>query len=378
MDAGLTTPDWPPLTLGEVQSLAPRYPALEGPLRILWHSPRPFSAAARVQTALGEVFIKRHDDRVRDVAALLEEHAFIAHLRERGIGVPTVLLNREQSTATALGARTYEVHAPVNGIDAYRDVHSWVPVHTMADGRALGSALARLHGAARGFAAAPRPPRPLLAGIDIVGDADLAGALQRYLVERPAVAAFLAENGGPAPLVEALQGWHARLLPLLPGLERIWVHNDWHASNLFWSGSGDARQVTAAIDFGLCNVGWAMADLATALERNTIAWLEAGDSIGRPHLAEAVLEGYCAVRPPTAAERLALPLLLPLAHVEYALSEVDYFRGILGSDANARLAYPQFLLGHVAWFSGPAGAEFLAAVRGQFSAARPATASGGG
>jgi Ser/Thr protein kinase RdoA (MazF antagonist) len=371
MDAGLTAPDWPPLTLAEVQALAPRYAALQGPLRLLWHSPRPFSAAARVQTAGGEVFVKRHDGRVRDVPALLEEHGFIAHLRERGVGVPTVLENREHATATALGARTYEVHAPVPGVDAYRDVHSWVPVQDAADAHALGEALARLHAAARGYGAGPRPPRPLLAGIDIVGSADLGIGLQRYVDRRPALARFLAQAGGVAPLQAVLQAAHRPLVPLLPALEPLWVHNDWHASNLFWSEGGAQRRVTAAIDFGLCNLGWAVADLATALERNTVAWLE-GDTpeaaIGRPALAQALVAGYCSVRPLTAAEVLALPLLLSLAHVEYALSEADYFHGIVRNDANARLACPKFLLGHVAWFAGPQGRQYLAAVRAQANA----------
>jgi Ser/Thr protein kinase RdoA (MazF antagonist) len=373
LDAGLTAPDWPPLTLAEVQALAPRYPALEGPLRLVWHSPRPYSAAVRVQTAQGEVFIKRHDRRVRDVPALLEEHGFIAHLRERGVGVPRVLNNREQVSATALGTRTYEVHAPVAGMDAYCDVHSWMPVHSAADARAMGSALAHLHAAARGYRAPPRPPRPLLAGIDIVGSADLAAALQRYIAQRPAVAAFLAACGGTAPLLEALHTVHPRLVPLLPALEPIWVHNDWHASNLFWSDGAAQRQVTAAIDFGLCNLGWAMADLATALERNTVAWLQAGAApdaaIGRVPLALALVQGYCEVRPLSAAERLALPLLLPLAHVEFALSEVDYFHGILGNDDNARLAYPKFLVGHIAWFASEQGRGYLEAVRGAIASA---------
>ena len=372
MGADLTAPDWPPLTLAEVQALAPRYRALQGPLRLIWHSPRPFSAAARVQTAQGEVFIKRHDSRVRDLAGLHEEHRYIAHLRERGLGVPQVLENIERGSATALGGRTYEVHASVPGIDAYRDIHSWIPVRDAGDARALGGALARLHLAARGYAAPARPPRPLLAGIDIVGSPDLDGAVRRYVGQRPALARYLDGCGGVVPLVELLQTVHPRLARLLPALEPLWVHNDWHASNLFWSDGGAQREVTAAIDFGLCNRGWAVADLATALERNTVAWLEAGPlgsgaaaraPIGRVPLALALLDGYCALRPLSAAETLALPLLLSLAHVEYALSEADYFHGVLGNDDNARLAYPAFLAGHIAWFAGEPGRAYVDALR---------------
>lgn len=363
MDAGLAEPDWPPLTLAEVRDLAPQYAALDGSLRIVWHSPRPFSAAARVQAAQGEVFIKRHDTRVRDRAGLLEEHRFIAHLRQRGFGVPHVLANRSQVTATVLGNYTYEVHAPVPGIDAYRDVHSWVPVRDVDDARALGAALARLHQAAGGYAAAPRAPRVLLAGIDIIGCVDLAQGLSRYLEARPVVRAYIDDQGGSGPLLEALHPAHASLVPLLPALEPLWVHNDWHASNLFWSDADAPRAVVAAIDFGLCNRGWAVADLATALERNTVAWLEPGDDRGRPDLAQALIRAYCAVRPLTPAECAALPLLLSLAHVEYALSEVDYFHGVVGNDANAALAYPGFVFGHIAWFAGPQGRAYLSAVR---------------
>jgi len=111
-------------------------------------------------------------------------------------------------------------------------------------------------------------------------------------------------------------------------------------------------------------------DLATALERNTVAWLdleedprEAGGAIGRVVLAQAILDGYCAVRALHPAERQALPLLMPLAHVEYALSEVDYFHGVLANAHNARLAYPKFLLGHVRWFGGRHGRDYLAGLR---------------
>ena len=123
------------------------------------------------------------------------------------------------------------------------------------------------------------------------------------------------------------------------------------------------------IDFGLCNVGWAVADLATALERNTVAWLQDGGpaplaerALGRSDLALALLGGYMAVRALSAAEREALPLLLSLAHVEYALSEAEYFSGVLGQESTARLAHPDFLLGHIAWFAGRQGQAYRRAL----------------
>ena len=371
MKGAVSAPDWPPLTEGEMHTLADEFAALGRPLRLLWHSPRPFSAAALVQTAETTVFVKRHDSRVRDVASLLEEHRFISHLRAQGALVPAVLPSRRNGTAVRIDRWTYEVHELAPGVDAYREAHSWTPVRSLDQARSLGSALARMHVAAAGFDAPERRARPLLAGLDIVGSARPAQALEHYVMRRPAVASFLDSTNWRQRMLEAMEPTHALLRPLVASLDPMWVHNDWHASNMFWTDHSAQAQVSAAIDFGLCNRGVAVADLATALERNTIAWLELdlreqadAGSIGRAPLARALVQGYCAVRPLQPIERVALPLFLRLAHVEYALSEVDYFHGVVGNDANARLAYPQFLLGHIEWFGTHHGRQYLEALHG--------------
>jgi len=370
MKGAVSAPDWPPLTEREMHALADEYVALDRPLRFLWHSPRPFSSAALVQTASATVFVKRHDVRVRDVANLLEEHRFIAHLRAQGASVPAVIPSRHSDTAVAIDRWTYEVHELASGVDAYREAHSWTPVRSLDHAWALGSALAQMHLAAGGFDAPARLARPLLAGLDIVGSAHLAQALEQFVMQRPAVAAFLGSTSWRDRILEALDPTHALLRPLLSLLDPLWVHNDWHASNMFWTDQSVHAQVSAIIDFGLCNRGVAVADLATALERNTIAWLELdwckkedADAIGRAPLAQALVRGYCTVRPLQPVEREALPLFLCLAHVEYALSEVQYFHGVVGSDANARLAYPEFLLGHIQWFGSRHGRQYIEALR---------------
>src|SRR5690625_6951154 len=52
-------PAWAPLKIDEVAAVLDHYPGRGGAVDILWHSPRPFSAAARVATDGGEVFVKR-------------------------------------------------------------------------------------------------------------------------------------------------------------------------------------------------------------------------------------------------------------------------------------------------------------------------------
>jgi hypothetical protein len=54
--------------------------------------------------------------------------------------------------------------------------------------------------------------------------------------------------------------------------------------------------------------------------------------------------------------------LLPLVHIEFALSEVDYFIGILNDEAQAMIAWDDYLLGHAQWFLSDAGRAFLGAL----------------
>jgi hypothetical protein len=55
--------------------------------------------------------------------------------------------------------------------------------------------------------------------------------------------------------------------------------------------------------------------------------------------------------------------VLPVCHVEYALSEVEYFAGVLGSPGLADLAYHGYLLDHANWFTTPDGQALLAHLR---------------
>ena len=117
----------------------------------------------------------------------------------------------------------------------------------------------------------------------------------------------------------------------------LWTHNDWHASNLLWQ--HDA--VSAVLDFGLSDRTSALHDLATAIERNMVRWLDlpnASDPVDYAAL-DALLEGYQSVTPLQPWERKALAALLPVVHVEFALGEADYFLAALGAQDRADLAY---------------------------------------
>ncbi|NYF21350.1 Ser/Thr protein kinase RdoA (MazF antagonist) [Xanthomonas sp. JAI131] len=366
--------DWPPLRSDEVDALL-RHMGLPDAVRaVRWHSPRPFSAAAEVETSVGTLFVKRHHRSVRDARTLDEEHRFIEHLRARGMPVPGLLRAPDGTSAIALGDWTYEVQRAAAGEDLYRDTASWRPFADTAHAQAAGRALALLHQAAAGYTAPPRSTTQLVANLRLFGGADPLQALQQDLRARPALAAWLQRRDWRGDLRRHLLPWHARAWPLLrTPAPPLWTHGDWHASNLLWRGHGAASEVSAVFDFGLADRNFALFDLATAIERNLVPWLDldiGGRAPADLDQLDALLHGYAQLLPLDAAQLRLLAALLPIAHADFALAEIDYFAGITGSDANAEIAYRRYLLGHADWFGGEEGQRLLRQLQRHADAAR--------
>jgi Ser/Thr protein kinase RdoA (MazF antagonist) len=402
MGKELVLPDWSPLTSAEVHTVLARYPRAPGDEMITWRSPRPMSAAGLIRHGGADLFIKRHHVRVRTLAQLAVEHAFIGHLRARGIPAPAVLRAADGATATQYGDFVYEVHELASGLDLYRDALSWTPYASLGHARAAGAALARLHEAADRFPLPARAPAVLTGGCEIIVSNDPLAEVKWLAGCRPGLAGYLDGRAWPDDLTRHVLPAIRRAAPLLAGLPRQWGHGDWHPSNLTWSSAGPDAVVAGVFDFGLANRTFAVHDLAMALERATVSWLDLGDvdtadpdlddlGLADPDLddlglagpagaavdradpdgavpgraeadldaIDAFLDGYESVRPLTPAEAAALPEVFPVVHVEYALSEVEYFASVVSSPANADLAYDGYLLGHAAWFATPAGAAVL-------------------
>ena len=173
-----------------------------------------------------------------------------------------------------------------------------------------------------------------------------------------------------AQAIDILTPFHAELAPLVPALGSLWTHNDLHASNLFWNGETADAHATAIIDFGLADRTNAVHDLAHAIERNIVEWLVLVNDPNHPddvpihldHLS-ALLDGYESVRPLNTDEAAALAPMTALCHAEFALSEADYFLGVLGSEERAVMAYDGWLVGHAKWFTDPTGHKLYDALR---------------
>jgi len=365
MGKELVDPDWAPLTGSEVGAVLARYglPAGHdlvasgtGPAAtprtgtvVAWSSPRPMSAAGLVRHGTGTVFVKRH-------------HAFAAHLRASGLPVPAVRRTAAGRTVVAEGDFVYEVHEVAAGIDLYRDAMSWTPYLSLGHARAAGAALARLHRATAGFARAARPPAVLTSSCCVITAADPLAEVDAVARRRPGLARYLAGRDWRRDLARDHLPVIRRAAPLLAGRQPQWGHGDWHPSNLTWDSAGPDAQVVGVFDLGLANRTFAVHDLAVALERSVIAWLdlaESGAATVDLGASDALLGGYAEVRPLSPAEARALPEVLPVVHLEYALSEIEYFADVVASPALADLAYDTYLIGHTRWFAGPDGAAFL-------------------
>ena len=326
--------------------------------------------------------MKRHHRSVRDREGLLEEHRLIAFLaaemRDRSVEEPDssylvqqALADCDGETVVTNGEWTYEVHPLARGVDVYEQALSWTPFLSNGHARAAGRAMARLHRAAAAYDAPARGVRQLVTSFSIFSKADLdtdrsiCGLVERieaYLNCRPLLREYAEQRDWRRSFAELFDPLYRKLESWLPYLRPLWTHNDFHASNLAWSGGSEDAEVCGVFDFGLADRTNAVHDLATAIERNIVEWLRIAepyaDVVHLDHL-DALLAGYEELCPLSYEEAQALVAMLPLVHCEFALSETDYFLSILHSPEKAYLAYEGYFLAHTEWFRGVQGRRLL-------------------
>ncbi|WP_227979905.1 phosphotransferase enzyme family protein [Nocardia spumae] len=350
-ETGLVAPDFPALSATEAAAVLDE----SGVARIEWRSRRPLSSTARVRRSDGTaVVVKRMPSALRDPETLAPEHDFADHLRVRGIPIPRM-------SSVRRGAFTYEIQELGIGADRYRDEFSWSPYHSVPEAVSAGAMLARLHLAAIGFEAPQRPPHPLLAAVST----DAVRTIEQYIAARPEVGRFLADldwrSDWERPLPDDRRHAGGELARRIAELPPLWTHNDWHPTNLLWTGA----EVSSVLDFGLANRTVAIFDLATAIERFAVDWLAPVPHPVRADQLRAFLRGYNGIRPLEATERELLPDLFPLVHVAYELSEMDYFLTIppRRQVRRARIAYRNYFLGRSAWAASAEGKAFTTMLR---------------
>lgn len=370
MGKKLVAPHWQPLDEAEVDAVLRQFPGLAEtgpvpPAEVVWRSPRPMSAAALARLGGTVVFVKRHHPRVRSAPQLAVEHALADHLAANDIPVPRALRANSGDTVVSHQGFVYEVSTLASGHDIYRDALSWSPFSHLGHAFSAGAALARFHMATASFTAPTRPFGVLMTSTEVVTSPLPFQAVAKLCAERPGLARALAGRPLEADLAKWLLPFSQPASALLTCLRPWWGHGDWHSSNLTWTSASPGGTVAGVFDLGLCNRTYAVHDLALAIERNCIDWLDlagAGQVSADENAAAALLRGYQEVRPLEQDEAAALVAVLPVCHVEHALSEAEYFADVVASADEADLAYDQYLLGHLRWFSDEAGQVLLSSL----------------
>jgi homoserine kinase type II len=244
-----------------------------------------------VETARGRMFLRVNEGKAR--ADVEREAAIITHVAARGVPTPVPLPGRD-------GAPFFDW----NG--SYVSLFPWVEGRTLAraevgpaHARGAGAALARLH-LAGGDLSDRRPGRyepdeirRRFARIESLAGAD------------PLLADAVAVLG---PELDRLES--ERLAGLPAGL----IHGDLFIDNVLYS---EQAEVAALLDFEQASWGRLAYDLAV-----TVLAFGFGADDFRPEVTRAVLEGYRAIRPVTASERLGLGAELRFAACRFAVTRI--------------------------------------------------------
>jgi Ser/Thr protein kinase RdoA (MazF antagonist) len=348
-------PHLAPMTVDELQRLLSLYPQVGSLQEILTVSERPYSAASLVRTDQQELFVKKRSSRWRTGADLQREHTLITHLTDKGFPTPAVLQTADGQTVVSADEWLYEVHCRAQGEDVYRGNHSWQPFASVAHARSAGATMATFHQAVSDLPIGePRPIAPMLAQFELARNADLIDAITGLAAQLPALEHFLQGRPWRREIEQAYAPFYGRVHQQLNLLPRCCTHGDWHANNLFFTDN----HVSAVIDFHLADFGYRVYDLAVALDRNAVLWLDilAGDTDAvRYDILSAFIAGYLEVGSLTDAERAILPDLLAIHQLDLALTNIAYYEGVEGDRARANWAYETYLLQHTRCYATPWG-----------------------
>lgn len=361
---------WPAISLSEAATVLAQ---LEHPLKvthIISVSGRPMAAGCLVATDHGDMYIKRYATAVRESGTVLPYHRFVAHVADKGIPTPVfrrfadmTTVGRPEQTILHWNDSIYEVSERAIGEDRYSKAYIWDPPRHATEAESLGAFLGRLDIASRGFNE-PRPsPCGYQARFSIFEHEDVVEAARQWLSQRPLIAQWLHDTGRDYPRDIARFGHLAeQLAPRYRTVERIWTHGDTHLSNFMWKGDAPS----AIFDFGMADRNTAVFELAMALERHTIQWLDVmkghPDSY-RTDLIEAIIHGYHSVRPLTDDEREVLPDVVAASQIEGGSTLIDYWLRSEGRAEDIAWGYDVGFVAHGDWYLSTSGTRYLDAIR---------------
>ncbi len=347
----------------------------DGSVTVRWRSPRPMSAAALAGCDGAEVFVKRHHTLVRTAAQLGAEHALAGHLRALGIPVPAVLRLPDGGTTVRSGDYVYEVHAPAGGIDLYRDVPSWEPFRARGARPGGGSRAGPVPPGQRELRPAGQAPRgahELLRGHHGAGPACRGGPPGRPPARPGPLPGRTAVAGRPRQIPPArdrpARAAAPRPRPALGarGLASVQPHLDRAVPGCRCRRRDRPRA-------GQPHLRGARPGGRDRAQRRVLARPRRHRG-GRTRTSRPWTPCWTVTRRSGRSPGPSLrrcPGCSRSSHLEYALSEVEYFASVVRSPQNADLAYDGYLIGHARWFAGREGSALLSHLR-QRADRRPA------
>ena len=246
-----------------------------------------------IRTTEGDYILTLYEKRVNP-AELPWFLGLMQHLVQHGLDCPAPVRGRDGAALRALAGRPAAICTFLPGVWPRR-----VRPEHMAP---LGAALARLHLAGHDFAAT----RP-----NALGPAGWAPLLERCRADGDAV-----QPG----LIAALDGALAGILAAWPAALPVGhIHADLFPDNVFFMEvAGGAPRVSGIIDFYFACTDLLAYDVAVCLN----AWCFEADFSFNVTRARALLRAYSAVRPLSAAERAALPVLCQGTALRFLLTRL--------------------------------------------------------
>jgi Ser/Thr protein kinase RdoA (MazF antagonist) len=357
-----------PMSDAELAAMLELYPEAGTLRRRVRDSGRPYSAGTLVETTAGRFFLKKRSCSFRPRGDVLWRHRLIAHLTEEGFPTPRIVATAEGETLTERTGFCYELFDAAAGEDRYRDYHSWMPFERREHARSAGEMLARFHRATGRFpldGTTPpgrSPHTPMSARFDLAFAPDLLAAIEERISASSALSQYFSGIRWKNELGSLYLDFHRELRRYLPGVTPAVTHGDWHANNLLF----DGEAVVSVIDFHLADVSFRAYDLAVALDRNGIRWLDilAGEPEAvRYDVLEDLLRGYASIIPISMVEAELLGALLPIHQLDLALSNVEYYLVHEGKRERADWAYGVYLRDHTRHFLTSAGQRIITFVR---------------
>lgn len=215
----------------------------------------------------------------------------MGHLAQHDIACP-------QPVAAQDGRVLHQLAGKPAVIVSFLEGHSREDI-TAAACEQVGQGLARLHKAGQSYKA-ERPNALGPAGWQSVFASCTDGGDE-------AVAALMAETG--AALGAVVEEW-----PAVDVLPRGQIHADLFVDNVFFEG----KSLSGIIDFYFACTDFLAYDLAICVN----AWCFEAERDYQPERADALLRGYEQIRPLTAAERKALPILCQGAALRFLLTRL--------------------------------------------------------